>query len=175
MEKALNQYDIDIYGLKDKQYAYDFESGNEFFEALPQELVQKGHFKTHLLIDKSSTMLILTFHIKGNVVLTCDRSLDDFEEPVEITEKLILKYSDHSEVLDDDIELIKHDTPRINIAQSVYEFIALSLPFKKLHPRFRADENDEDTLVYKTEESNQKIDNIEQNIDPRWAALKNLK
>ena len=76
--KELTQYNIDIYGLKDKQYVYDFESGREFFEGLEQDLIENGHFKTHLTIDKSATMLILNFHIVGVVELLCDRSLEVF-------------------------------------------------------------------------------------------------
>ena len=101
--KALTQYDIDIYGLKEKQYVYDFESRSEFFEELEQELIENGHFKTHLTLDKSATMLILNFHIVGNVELVCDRSLETFEEPLDIQERLILKYGDHNEQLSDEI------------------------------------------------------------------------
>lgn len=178
--KALTQYDIDIYGLKDKQYVYDFESGAEFFEELEQDLIEKGHFKTHLTLDKSATMMILSFHIVGSVELMCDRSLEVFEEPLDIKERLILKYGDHDEQLADDIELIRSEAVRINIANHIFEYIALALPMKKLHPRFRTEneENDdeeevESILIYQTSEETQS-DSIE-NEDPRWAALRKLK
>lgn len=178
--KALTQYDIDIYGLKEKQYVYDFESRSEFFEELEQELIENGHFKTHLTLDKSATMLILNFHIVGNVELVCDRSLETFEEPLDIQERLILKYGDHNEQLSDEIELIRQDTVRINVASHIFEYIALALPMKKLHPRFRTDEEeleDEDEiegiLVYQTPEEETPEEPEEE--DPRWAALKKLK
>lgn len=178
--KALTQYDIDIYGLKEKQYVYDFESRSEFFEELEQELIENGHFKTHLTLDKSATMLILNFHIVGNVELVCDRSLETFEEPLDIQERLILKYGDHNEQLSDEIELIRQDTVRINVASHIFEYIALALPMKKLHPRFRTDEEeleDEDeiegVLVYQTPEEETPEEPEEE--DPRWAALKKLK
>ena len=178
--KALTQYDIDIYGLKEKQYVYDFESRSEFFEELEQELIENGHFKTHLTLDKSATMLILNFHIVGNVELVCDRSLETFEEPLDIQERLILKYGDHNEQLSDEIYLIRQDTVRINVASHIFEYIALALPMKKLHPRFRTDEEeleDEDEiegiLVYQTPEEETPEEPEEE--DPRWAALKKLK
>ncbi|AYQ35746.1 DUF177 domain-containing protein [Runella sp. SP2] len=178
--KALTQYDIDIYGLKEKQYVYDFESRSEFFEELEQELIENGHFKTHLTLDKSATMLILNFHIVGNVELVCDRSLETFEEPLDIQERLILKYGDHNEQLSDEIELIRQDTVRINVASHIFEYIALALPMKKLHPRFRTDEEeleDEDeiegVLVYQTPEEETPEEPDEE--DPRWAALRKLK
>jgi uncharacterized metal-binding protein YceD (DUF177 family) len=180
--KALTQYDIGIYGLKDKQYVYNFESGREFFEALEQELIENGHFTTHLTIDKSTTMLILNFSIAGVVELVCDRSLEVFEEPIDLTEKLILKFGDHDEILAEDIELIRHETVKINVAQYIFDFIALSLPMKKLHPRFRNEENDDEEeegiLVYQSgEASEEKAADAPDNeaIDPRWAALQKLK
>jgi uncharacterized metal-binding protein YceD (DUF177 family) len=176
--KALTQYDIDIYGLKDKQYVYDFESGSEFFEELEQDLIENGRFKTHLTLDKSATMMILNFHIVGAVELVCDRSLEVFEEPIDIQERLILKFDDHDEQLADDIELIRHEAVRINIANYIFEFIALTLPMKKLHPRFRTeetngDEEQEGILIYQTPEETQPESSEDE--DPRWAALRKLK
>lgn len=179
--KALTQYDIGIYGLKDKQYVYNFESGSEFFGELTQDLIENGHFKTHLTIDKSATMLILTFSIEGVVELVCDRSLELFEEPINLNEKLILKFGDHDEILAEDIELIRHETVRINVAQYIFDFIALSLPMKKLHPQFRNEETGEEEegiLVYQSgEKKEEKAADTPENeaVDPRWAALQKLK
>jgi uncharacterized metal-binding protein YceD (DUF177 family) len=176
--KALTQYDIDIYGLKDRQYVYDFESGSEFFQELEQDLIENGQFKTHLTLDKSTTMMILNFHIVGTVELVCDRSLEVFEEPMNIQERLILKFDDHDEQLGDDIELIRHEAVRVNVANYIFEYIALTLPMKKLHPRFRKDDenrNDEQEgiLIYQTPEETELESN--ENEDPRWAALRKLK
>ncbi|MFN8344860.1 MAG: DUF177 domain-containing protein [Spirosomataceae bacterium] len=176
--KALSQYDIDIYGLKDKQYVYDFESGSEFFQELEQDLIKNGRFKTRLVLDKSATMMILDFHINGAVELVCDRSLEVFEEPIDIRERLILKYGDHNEELADNIELIRHEAVRINVANYIYEYMALALPMKKLHPRFRTDEENEDDeeesiLIYQTPEDT--AADAPEEEDPRWAALRKLK
>jgi len=174
--KALTQYDIDIYGLKDKQYVFDFESGSEFFEELEQSLIEKGHFKTHLKLDKSATMMLLDFDIVGQVELTCDRSLDVFEEPIEIHERLILKFGDHEEQLADNIEMIRQEAVRVNVANYIYEYIALTLPMKKLHPRFRTDEDDkeeESILIYQTPTETPDDDEITENST--WAALLKLK
>jgi len=178
--KELNQYDIDIYGLKEKQYDYDFESGSTFFKHLEQELIEDGYFKVHLTIDKSSTMLMLHFHIVGSIQLVCDRSLETFEEPIDIKERLILKYSDHDEELSEEIQLIRQDTTRINVAEYVFEFIALTIPMKKLHPRFRTDDDedfdeDEGFLVYQSSDEDDTEKTNNEDIDPRWAALSKLK
>lgn len=183
--KELSKYNIDIYGLEDKQYDYDMESGDAFFEEMEQDLIEHGHFKTHVVLNKSATMIQLRFQTKGSVTLTCDRSLETFEEPIDSDERIILKFGDHNEELTEEIEIISRNTNRINVARYVFDFIALSLPVKKLHPSLRTEEDDfnleddeeEGTLVYtsggEAEEGEEGQD--EEEIDPRWEALKNLK
>ena len=181
--KELSKYNIDIYGLEDKQYDYDIESGDAFFEELDQDLIERGHFKTHIELNKSATMIQLHFHTEGSVELICDRSLEPFEEPVISDERLILKFGDHNEELSDEIEIINRNTNRINIARYVFEFIALSLPVKKIHPDLRtgddeviSPDDDEVILVYSSEAAEDDEDKeAEEKIDPRWEALKKLK
>jgi uncharacterized metal-binding protein YceD (DUF177 family) len=182
--KELSKYNIDIYGLEDKQYDYDMESGDAFFEELEQDLIEHGHFKTHVVLNKSATMIQLHFQTKGSVTLTCDRSLEPFEEPIDSNERIILKFGDHNEELTDEIEIINRNTNRINIARYIFDFIALSLPVKKIHPDLRNDEDafdmiedeDEGILVYSSgDNEDAENEGKEEKIDPRWEALKKLK
>lgn len=176
---ALRAYDINIIGLENKRYEYDFTSDNAFFAALEQELIEKGTVKTHLILDKSETMIRLDFHITGTVEQTCDRSLDCYDEPVDTKQMMLLKFGDHNEELSDEIELIERNTATINVARYIFEFLSLSLPMKRLHPRFR-DEDDADDgstgkLIYRSDpEPDETEDTDQPNIDPRWAALRKL-
>ncbi len=141
---TLRAYDIHIAGLETKQYAYDFESGNAFFAALEQDLVQKGSVHTHLTLDKSETMIRLDFRITGTVEQVCDRSLDLYDEPIDTQRMMLLKFGDQNEELSDEIELIERSTATINVARYIFEFIGLALPMKRLHPRFRDEETEFD-------------------------------
>lgn len=180
--KELSKYNIDIYGLEDKLHVYEMESGDAFFEEMEQDLISHGSFKTRVELNKSSTMLQLQFHITGRVELECDRSLELFEEPVEADERIILKYGDHNEELTNEIEIIGRNTNRINVAKYIFEFIALSLPVKKIHPDFRGEEDEEEddeeesVLVYSSEAGKSGEESAdEEPSDPRWEALKKLK
>lgn len=178
--KEQNRYNIDIYGLDDKPYEFDYEIGSSFFEALEQDLIEHGEFKVHLLLDKSTTMLQLRFSIKGTVDLICDRSLEPYTEEVDTEGVLILKFGDHDEELTEEISLINRNTTRINVAGYIFEFIALALPMKKIHPSLRTEaensEEESDYLVYSSEAaSNDVTEEQEEKIDPRWEALKKLK
>lgn len=182
--KELDKYDIDIMGLSDRQHVFEFESGESFFEEMEQEVLLGGHFKTELLLEKSSTMIQLGFTIDGIARLACDRSLEEFEEPIHTGGKLILKFGDENLELTDEIALIHRNTNRINVARYIFEFIALAIPMKRIHPDLR-EEDDEDEwdeeeeegkLVYVAadEEDEDEQTEDEEIVDPRWAALKAL-
>ena len=176
---ALRAYDINIVGLENKRYEYDFESGDAFFAALDQELIRKGNVQTHIILDKSETMIRLDFHIVGSVEQICDRSLDEYDELVDTQHMLLLKFGDHNEELSDEIELIERNTATVNVARYIFEFIGLSLPMKRLHPRFRDEEEQEDDesngkLIYSSGPATDDEDDDQPEIDPRWAALRKL-
>lgn len=180
--KELSKYNIDIYGLEDKLYVYDMESGDAFFQELEQDIIESGQFKTHVELNKSATMIQLHFHTEGVVGLVCDRSLEPYEEPFISDEKIILKFGEENKELTDEIEIINRNTNRINIARYIFEFIALSLPVKKIHPSLRtedefSDDADEVVLVYSSEAPTQEDEeeSTDEKIDPRWEALKKLK
>ena len=175
---VLRAYDINIVGLDKKRYEYDFTSDDTFFAALEQELIKKGNVQTHVILDKSETMIRLDFHIVGTVEQICDRSLDEYDEPVDTQQSMLLKFGDHNEELSDEIELIERNTATINVARYIFEFISLSLPMKHLHPRFR-DEDDEDDeqngkLIYRSGPETEEGSDDQSDIDPRWAALRKL-
>ncbi|MDJ1502409.1 DUF177 domain-containing protein [Xanthocytophaga agilis] len=176
--KDLKDFDIDIIGLKDKAYTFDFKGNNSFFKLFENSLVENGVFKVELYLDKSATMIQLNFHITGSIELTCDRSLEQFDYPLDIEEKHILKFGEDDKELTDEIEIINRHTATINVAQYIYEFIVLAIPMKKIHPKFadqQYEENEEGLLVYRSkEEEETSEEKDEENIDPRWAALRKL-
>jgi uncharacterized metal-binding protein YceD (DUF177 family) len=176
--KEHNRYNIDIYGLEDKSYEFDYEPGSEFFEQMPQDLIQKGNFKVHLVLEKSSTMIQLRFTIEGTAELVCDRSLEVFDEPVDTAGKIILKFGDHDEEITEEISIINRNRTRINVASYIFELIALALPMKKIHPDLRAQdqegEADSETLIYSSESQESEVSEADK-VDPRWEALNKLK
>ncbi len=173
--KDFQAFTIPILSLRNKSYTYDFEGSNGFFALFEHSLVEKGTFHAHLVLNKSSTMIQLDFHITGSVELTCDRSLELFDFPLDIHVKHILKFGETDEELTDEIEIVNRSAASINVAQYIYEFIGLAIPMKKIHPKFKdqvLEENEEGLLVYRS-----KVDETEEEdepIDPRWAALRKL-
>ena len=164
-KSILNTFKIDIFRLENKQYLHEFEGNNDFFEALDQELIQKGNFKAIVVLNKNETMIQMMYKITGSVELTCDRSLDLFDFPVDITQKMILKFSDHNEEITEELVLIDRNTQYINVAQDIFDFIGLQIPIKKLHPRFIKDEVTYDSLMKKFEDEYIDEDDLDNDDD----------
>lgn len=175
----LKKYNIDILSLAEKEHVYQYASDSSFFQEFPQDLIQEGRFEAKLVLHKSATMIRLDFQVKGVAEQVCDRTLEVYEEGFELENRIFLKFGDRDEELTDEIEMIQRNTARINVARYIYDFIALALPVKKLHPRLRREENDDEdeVLVYGSASSDQAADGAAEDtpIDPRWEALKNIK
>jgi uncharacterized protein len=170
-KSILNTFKIDIFRLENKQYLHEFEGNDDFFEALDQNLIEKGHFKANVVLNKNETMIQMMYKITGSVELTCDRSLDLFDFPVDITQKMILKFSDHNEEITEELMLIDRNTQYINVAQDIFDFIGLQIPIKKLHPRFVKDEVTYESLMkkfedeYEEEDIDDELDNDDDDFD----------
>lgn len=186
--KALKRYDIDIFMLSNEKHEYEMEVDEEFFDIFEDSFVDKGKGKIKIELDKSEMMIQVLIKGKGDIELVCDRSLDNFDHPFDFAEKIIFKYGEEADEIDDGLYIITKGTQKINLAKEIYDYIGLSIPMKKLHPRFQEEEYESDhevegKLVYTSidsidEENSDKHLNIEEeseDVDPRWNILKKLK
>ncbi|GGF20322.1 YceD family protein [Echinicola rosea] len=184
MVKFWRAFDIDIIKLNEGTHEFSLDVGDEFFEQIKgNDLVKKGNLQVTLLLRKEVNLLEATFKIDGTVELTCDRSLEKYDQALHTVEKIIYKYGPEEQEINEEIFMITRDTPKINVAQLIYEFVILALPIKKIHPDYRDEEEmeGEGRLVYwsdepeEEEESNSSEPDTDDQIDPRWEALKNIK
>jgi uncharacterized protein len=182
--KALYPYDIELVQLSNKRHEFDFVLDDRFFKLFDQTLVNGGNIKAHVTLDKSEFLLNFTFHLVGTVKLTCDRSLDEFDYPIDTTQTLRVRFGDEETELDENVLQIRHDAQKINLAQHMFDFIGLAVPMKKLHPRFEQEDKEaitdqeENILIYSSSTSPDKESNDDDDdepADPRFAALKKIK
>jgi uncharacterized metal-binding protein YceD (DUF177 family) len=184
--KFWKTFDIEVIKFKEGSHEIDFEIGDAFFQNFEDnEIVQKGNLTIRVKLDKGPNVIEANFHISGSVQLTCDRSLEVFDHPLDFSEKMIYKYGSEEKEIDEDVFMITRDTPVINVAQLIYEFILLALPIKKIHPDYRNELDDEELeveggYVYIDDELEPQDENSESTdeitpVDPRWEQLKKLK
>jgi uncharacterized metal-binding protein YceD (DUF177 family) len=177
----MGAYGINIVGLSNSVHHFDYDFGDEFFRQYGTLLIEKGSFHADVELNKHETFIEVDFKIKGTATLICDRSLEPFEYPIKNSHKVVFKYGDQDEELTDEIVMIHRDTVTLELGQYLYEFIALDVPLKKLHPRFKnEDESDDEAsegkIVYSSGgDDSTEDDSGDENIDPRWNILKKLK
>ena len=170
--RGLKEFQIDIISLAFKLHEYEFKIDNRLFGLYEHSLIEKGSGNCKLFLNKTETMMTLTFEIDAQVELVCDRSLDLFDYPIHLKETLIIKFGEENYSLSEDVLVIKDDTPTIGVDEYIYEFISLAVPLKKLHPRYEATEDEQPDLIYTSTKDDES--DVEQS-DPRWDALKKLK
>ena len=182
--KFWKTFDIEVIKYKEGLHEVDFPIGDAFFQQVEgNELLEKGNLTAWVKVDKGANLIELTFHIVGKVELVCDRSLETFEHPLDFTEKMIYKFGSEVKEIDESVMMITRDTPSINVAQLIYEFILLALPLKKIHPDYRNELDEEDnelegSLVYLDEAFNEDSSEEKEStspVDPRWEKLGKLK
>lgn len=175
--KDFKDYNIEIYKLSDGKHIYNFEVDDNFFARFENSLIERGSGLVAIELEKTSSFIKMVFDIQGMYELTCDRSLENYFHPYNTREKVIFKYGEEAKELDDDVFIILKGTQRLNVAQLIYEFISITIPMKKLHPKFADEpEVEEDLLIYTSmdEEDKDRETEPEKDIDPRWLKLKNL-
>lgn len=171
----MKAYSVNIVGLSNKIHHFEFEIGPAFFDRYGKDLISDGAFTATVELNKHETFIETEFTINGIAKLICDRTLDPFDFPIKAKHKIVFKFGDEDKEVTEEIMIINRDTVNLELGHYIYEFIALAIPMKKLHPRFK-DEDEEDEREGKIIYSSETDDTIdEQNIDPRWEQLKKLK
>jgi len=167
----LKHFIIPFSGLKVGHYTFTFGIDDQFFEHFEYSEIKKGKVHVDCQLEKQARMMILFFDITGTVSVPCDRCAEEFDQPVEGRQKLIVKFgADHIEE-SDDVLVITENEHELDISQFLYEYIHLLVPIKKVHG---TDENgaslcNPEVLRYIKEVP------ADHPVDPRWAALQNLK
>ncbi len=164
---------INFVGLELKAHLFNYSLGDEFLQEYGQGFLPGGQFSVDVVLDKHETFIEADFKIEGIVKLTCDRSLEVFDFPIDLKKTILFKYGEEDQELTDEIIIISRERTSLNIGQLIYEFIGLAIPMKKLHPKFQ-DEDDEleGKMVYS---SSTEEESDEEEIDPIWDKLKKLK
>ena len=178
--KDLKKFNINIYNLKNGQHEYLFNIDDSFFSFFENSILNKGRATVSVTMDKTETFISCHFNIEGVYELTCDRSLENFMQPFTTNNEVIFKYGAEYKELDDEIVIIEKSTQTINVAQLIYEYISITVPMKKIHPNY-ADELadvEEGKIIFSSEideNADIKEEQEDQEVDPRWLKLKDLK
>ena len=166
--------EIKISGLKNGNHDFHFELNSSFLTEFSTLFFDQPKLVIDVVLNMSETMIKADLKLKGTVELICDRSDETFDYQIDNEVVHFFKLGEEEKELSDELEVISKERVAIDLDQLIYDTVALSIPAKKLHPRFGNedfDSNEEGFLVY-TSEKEEKIEN--ETSDPRWSKLKEL-
>ncbi|RXG33020.1 Uncharacterized metal-binding protein YceD, DUF177 family [Leeuwenhoekiella marinoflava DSM 3653] len=178
--KHLKTYTIQFVGLKQGEHDFQFNIDNTFFEHFEYDDFNSIAIELDIKLIKKSTLLEFYFDAKGLVNVNCDLTNEPYDQPLEATYKLVVKFGQEYNDEIDDILIIPHGEYEVNIAQYIYELIVLAMPAKRVHPGVE-DGTLESDILDKLEELRIKNNEAESDeepqkkeIDPRWEKLKDF-
>ena len=170
---SLEQFKIDVKALTEDNTPLEWDIDDSFFQMLEGAQLQQGSLHVSGSIRKAGGFFELALHTNGNVIVTCDRCLDNMEQPIEADLNLTLKLgTEYGE--EDDVVTLDEQHPVVSITWFIYESIALAVPIQHVHQP--GDCND--AMMRKLEElsaARSSDADATNDVDPRWNALLKLK
>ena len=171
MDKLRN-YEVSFSGLKEGKHHFQFEIGASFFELFETEQeFSNPNIKALVLLDKHSTFLEFCIETIGTVDLVCDISNEVFECPIKNEVKFLVKFGEEYDDSSEEVITIPQQDHSFNISQLVYENVVLSIPMKKISPKL----SEKDLEVLEKFSPKEIEEEKEEELDPRWEALKKLR
>ncbi|MEN5235207.1 DUF177 domain-containing protein [Sphingobacterium faecium] len=175
--KHLKQYRIPFSGLNAGKHNFEFEINKKFFDCFEHSIVKDGHLTANVELQKQENLLILNFTVVGDIQLTCDICLSEFPSPITLKERILVKFTaeDWTDNTEEVLVLSKSDH-ELDLTELLYEYINLAVPlFTKCSDQGRNITCDPEMLAHISIEQPKEDQAEEENIDPRWAALRNIK
>ncbi|MCH5247608.1 MAG: DUF177 domain-containing protein [Muribaculaceae bacterium] len=191
-------YKLQLKSLPEGVHKMSFKMGKPFFINMDNTDIHDANLVADLELTYRNGIYDLNFHITGEVVVLCDRCLDDLVFPIDTTYHIVVRYGDkYNDEGDEYLEIPESDT-YLNVAYMLYDTVALAIPIKHVHPLGKC--NRQMSALLKKHRSERQPDEIddfdsdadfeieggdvietdipssdEEKTDPRWDKLKNLK
>ncbi|MGJ8659343.1 YceD family protein [Cellulophaga fucicola] len=170
----LKEFSIPFSGLKQGKHSFEYNIDNKFFEAFEYDEFNSANIQIEVLLNKTSTMLELEMKAEGTVNVFCDISSEAYDQDIDSTLELVVKFGDEYNDENEEILIIPHGDYQVNVSQYLYEMLVLAVPSKRIHPGV-LDGTLRSKAVDKLEELQPKEEKEnKEDIDPRWDALKKL-
>ena len=166
---SLEQFKIDLKRLTDEVTALEFDLDNHFFDALDGSELRQGTLHVSVSIRKATGFFELQFHTEGTVTVTCDRCLDDMDQPISTENRLVVKLgAAYSE--EDDVITLPEDEGILDTSWLIYEFMMLAIPIKHVHAPGKCNPAMSHVLEELSADRSSDEESA-QPLDPRWSKL----
>lgn len=178
-------YKLPLKSLTKGVHTFDFQLGKQFFTDMENTDIREADVKVHVTVDYNGEVYDLHFAIQGDVMLLCDRCLDDLIQPIDTTYDIAVKYGDDYNDDSDTLLEIPETSTSLNVAYMIYDSVVLAIPIKHVHPLGKCNRQMSALLrKHRTggdpddPEAAEMLDGIDDEpatgSDPRWDALRGM-
>ncbi|MEN8228319.1 MAG: DUF177 domain-containing protein [Bacteroidota bacterium] len=168
-------YAVRISGLGGGEHDFSFELDQQFFDSFEHSEIENGNVHAEVILEKKHGVMTLHFSLVGEVEVVCDRCLERFMTGIKTSQLIFVKIGEKPGEIEDDVVVIEKDDHEIEVGHTMYEFIILALPFKRIHPSDGEGNSmcNPEMLEKLDAHRNKETDKNDQ-TDPRWDALKGI-
>ena len=169
--------DISIVGIRDGNHPFTMTVQASDIPGLGPEFQREVHVEG--VLHKRAGRYTVSASVTTTAQLVCDRSLEDYDEPLEasfdleFTVDTALAVEQRGRIADlDDEEVrgLRDDEKAIDITEDVRQVLTLAVPARRVSPAYRDKDLDEIFPSIKGRDAEQPSNEV----DDRWEALKNI-
>jgi uncharacterized metal-binding protein YceD (DUF177 family) len=171
---------ISFVGLKKGKHLFEFEVTPSFFENREYSPIDGADLVVKLELDKKETMMIGQFFIEGSVSAFCGRCTDSLDLQINTEFKIVYKFG-NEESDDEALVVLAPEEYELDLEDSIYELIVVSLPLKMVHPleecnqEMMASVEKYTVNLHDEEEEDDSEDEEDEDDESPWSILKDFK
>ena len=131
------EFEIAFVGLKQGVHEFEYQITDRFFEAYQQQDFENCDIQVKLFLDRNQGFMMLRFVVVGKVDVSCDRCGNPL--PLDLWDEfnVLVKLVEDPEIMnqeeeDPDVYYISRTESHLHLADWIYEFINLSIPFQRM-------------------------------------------
>lgn len=170
----MSKYKIKLNGLKDGSYINSFRIRGEFFETLNSSEIKLVDIDIDTMLKVENRRYNLEIKSNGIVKdIPCDICTEKINIPISSKINYIIKKGIEKNLEDENVIFVDEKDKELILDSFLYEMIVLAFPTKRQHQLNAI--NDEECNKEMVNLINKYSVKENNNIDPRWEALKKLK
>lgn len=170
---------VDISGMRDGQHVIETEHPVSSISGLGHEYTGTIYINGSVVRRGPSFTVIVT--CEANAHLVCDRSLEEYDEPISIDldldfvtdSSLASTQQQNPDALDEEVvRAIRDEDNNIDLTEDIRQELTIALPMRRVSPKYRDKALEEIFPTIADKDENSPVD---ETPDGRWEALRKLK
>ena len=128
------EFKLPLKSMPEGSQEFEYKLTKQFFVNMENNDVRDADIIVDLTVDHNHDCYTLYFKLDGDVVVACDRCLDDLHLPIDTEYSIIVKYGDDYDDSSDEFLVIPESDNYLNVAYMIHDTVALAIPIKHVHP-----------------------------------------